>query len=191
MEKLKDLLAQECSFRLSDEVMDRLLMAAETVDLKKNEILVMGGKLDPNVYILKEGVIRYTYMNGIKEMVFAFALPGSLMMSMHSYYAHQPAFYQLEACCSSVVLKVSQKDYKALIDSSHEFTKWALCYAQCQLFYLEKKDSVINGDAKERFISLIEKRPEIIEKVPLRSIASYLGITQQYLSLLKNQLKKK
>lgn len=189
MERLKELLAQECSFRLSDELIDKLLASAEIIELKRNGILVMGGKYDPNIYIVKDGVIRYTYMDGTKEMTFAFALPASVMIAMHSYYAHLPAFYQLEACCKSTVLKISQKHYNQLIESSHEFARWALRYAQGQIFYLEKKDSVVNGNARERFISLISKRPEIIKKVPLKYIASYLGITQQYLSLLKSKLK--
>ena len=91
---------------------------------------------------------------------------------MHSYYAHLPAFYQIEACCKSTVFKVPQSHYAHLVSSSHEFAQWALRYAQGQLFYLEKKDSVINGNAKERFISLIHKRPEIIEKVALKHIAT-------------------
>lgn len=188
MKKLKERLACECSFRLSDELADKLLDGAELIKLKKNGILIMEGNVDPNIYIVKEGIIRYSYMDGIREQTFAFAMPGSMMIAMHSYYAHLPAFYQLEACCPSVVLKISQKHYNHLIETSHEFTRWALAYSQGQLFYLEKKDSVVNGDARERLISLIEKRPEIIQKVQLKHIASYLGITLQYLCRLKAEL---
>lgn len=57
--------------------------------------------------------------------------------------------------------------------------------AHGQLYFFEKKDHVINGDAKERFLSLAQNRPEIMEQVPLGIVASYLGITQSYLSRLK------
>ena len=110
---------------------------------------------------------------------------------MHSFYAHLPAFYQVEACCKSAVFKIPQSHYEHLVATSHEFAQWALRYAQGQLFFLEKKDSVVNGNAKERYLSLIKKRPEIIQKVPLKYIASYLGITQPYLSYLKKQLQNK
>lgn len=189
MEELKKLLAQECSFKLSNKLMDDLLGAAKIVKLEKNDALIMEGSIDPNIYILKEGIIRYSYMDGIKEMTFAFAMPGSVMIAMHSFYAHLPAFYRLEACCKSTVLKISQKHYNNLVETSHEFAQWALSYSYAQLFYFEKKDSVVNGDAKERFLSLCVKRPEIIEKVHMKHIASYLGITRQYLSRLKAELK--
>lgn len=190
MKKLKELLAQECSFRLSEKLIDKLLENAEIVKLKKNGILIMEGSIDSNVYILKDGIIRYSYMNGTKEMIFAFAMPGSVMIAMHSFYAHLPAFYQLEACCPSEVLKISPKHYNYLVETSHEFARWALTYSQAQIFYLEKKDSVVNGDARERFLSLVGKRPEIVKKVQSKYLASYLGITQQYLSRLKAELKK-
>ena len=189
MKKLKELLAQECTFRPSDELLDKLLAPAETIELKKGEILIMGGIVDPNIYIVKDGILRYAYMDGLKEMTFVFALAASVIIAMHSYYAHLPAFYQVESCCKSTVLKIPKSHYDNLIVSSHEFAQWALSYSQGQIFYLEKKNSVVNGNAKERFISLIQKRPEIMEKVPLKYIASYLGITQPYLSRLRGELK--
>lgn len=79
MEKLKELLANECSFRPSGKLLDELLAPAESIELKKNEVLIMSGRLDPNVYIVKSGVMRYSYMNGIREVTFAFALPGSVI----------------------------------------------------------------------------------------------------------------
>ena len=63
--------------------------------------------------------------------------------------------------------------------------------AYCQLYFYEMKLCVIKGDARERFRSLIQNRPEILEKVPLNAIASYLGITPSYLSRLKKKLRHK
>ena len=57
--------------------------------------------------------------------------------------------------------------------------------AQCQLYFYEMKQAVINGNARERFKSLMDRRPEIMARVPMKKIASYLGITQSYLCRLK------
>lgn len=191
MESLKRLLAQECLFKPSDALLDEFLAPAEVIELKRNEVLVMSGQTDPNIYIVKDGVLRYSYMDGVRDVTFVFALPPSIVMSMYSYYAHLPAFYQVEACCKSTVLRIPQNHYKHLVQTSHEFAQWSLSYAHGQIYYLEKKASVVNGDARERFLSLVAKRPEIMEKVPLKYIASYLGITQPYLSRLKKELKQR
>lgn len=188
METVKNLLLKECDYPVSGEIIDKLLDGMEEIPLKPNDILIMSGKVDGNIYVVKEGVVRYSYMNGLREMTFAFALPGTMIMSMFSYYFHQPTFYQIEACCESVAVKITKQKFDSLVAESHDFAQWALRMAYGQLCFFEMKNCVINGDAKERFLSLVKNRPEIMEKVPLKFVASYLGITQSYLSRLKKQL---
>ena len=88
------------------------------------------------------------------------------------------------------VVRITRQRYDTLTAQSHDFARWALQMAHGQLFFFEMKNSVINGDAKERFLSLVKNRPEIMEKVPLKFVASYLGITQSYLSRLKKAVMK-
>lgn len=187
MENLKELLSKECSYQLADAVMERFLAQMEEVSLKRGDVLTRTGELDTNIYIVKEGICAYTYMSGSNDRCWGFCLPGTMMYSLHSYYFRKPAFYQVEACCDSKVMKVSKAVFDKMISESHEFAQWQLSMVQCQLYYYEMKHSVINGNAHERFISLVKHRPEILEKVPMKTIASYLGITQQYLSNLKKE----
>lgn len=55
MNTVKELLLKECDYPLSGEVMDRFLESAEELHLKRNEILIMSGKVDANIYVVKEG----------------------------------------------------------------------------------------------------------------------------------------
>lgn len=102
MNTVKELLLKECDYPLSGEIMDRFLESAEELHLKRNGILIMSGKVDANIYVVKEGILRYSYMNGLREVTYAFSLPGTMIISMFSYYFHLPTFYQIEACCESI-----------------------------------------------------------------------------------------
>lgn len=188
MDKLKKLLALECNYRLSDRIMDDFLASMKREEIRRGASLISTGSVNPDIYILKDGIFSYNYFNGTDERCWGFALPGTMMYSNHSYYFGKPAFYDIQACCDSTVLHCSKNVFDSLIASSHEFARWALSMAQCQLYYIDMKNSVINGDASERFLSLVKNRPEILEKVPMKTIASYLGITQQYLSYLKKNI---
>lgn len=190
MKQLKQLLSMECSYQLRDEIMDQFISSMEEITLHQGDILIADGSLDSNIYIVKEGIMAHTYLSGAKDCCWGFSLPGTMMYSLHPYYFNKPAFYQVIACCDSVVMKQSKERFDNLIAESHEFARWVLSMAQCQLFFFEKKNSVISGDARERFISLAKNRPEIFQKVPMKIIASYLGITQQYLSNLKKEYKR-
>lgn len=187
METLKKLLAKEAHYQLREDVMDRFLDMMTEVSLKSGEELIAYGSLNTDIYILKDGVLRLMYFDGINERTYAFALAGTMVMSLHAYYMYQPAFVQVEACAPSRVLKISKRKFEELMEDSHEFALWVASASMQQLYFLEWKLSVINGTAKERMISLIRNRPEIMEKVSLKIIASYLGITPQYLSRLKSQ----
>ncbi len=189
MEELKQLLYDECMYKMPDEVLDRFLNVMSEVRLKDKEALIPYGKIDNSLYIQKSGIIRFCYFDGDVEKTYGFALPGTVMISYHSFHMHKPSFFQLESCGESVVCRVSKKDVDSLIDSSHEFAKWIISLSMGQLYFVETKISLINGRAKERFMSMIKNRPEIINRVPMKIIASYLGVAPEYLYRLKKDIK--
>lgn len=188
MDELKELLSRECSYAPTADVLDMLLSEAVEIRLRPNGTLIPYGKLDDGVYILKSGIIRYSYFDADKEKIWGFACPGTVMISYGCYYMHRPSFFQLEACRqAAVVLRVSKTDFDALLECSEDFAKWILNLSLAQLSVYEMKLSVISGTALEKFTALIENRPEIIRGVQQKHIASYLGVTPAYLSRLKNR----
>lgn len=182
------LLRVECSYNMPDEQFDSFIDAMSEIHLKNKEVLIPWSKFDSNVYLLKSGIIRYVYFDGDRETTYGFASPGTIMISYHSFAEHKPSFYQLESCGECDVLSLSKARFDELMKSSHKFALWMFHHAAGQLYHNELKHSIINGDAMERFRSLIKNRPDILDRVPLQTIASYLGITPAYLSRLKRSL---
>lgn len=193
METLKRQLNDECSYRLEDGTMEKFLESlTEMPELKQGEALIPYGKFDDNIYVLKSGIIRSVYFDGEQERTFALALAGTVMISYYSFYMRKPTFFQLEACCDgTVAMKIPKEKFLALIQQSNDFAQWILWMSVGQLWFYERKLSVVNGNAREKFESLMSNRPEIVEKVQMKIIASYIGITPQYLSKLKRQYKAK
>lgn len=187
MEVLKGLLQKELGFL--PEGMDSLLERGEWLQLPSKHILIEAGRMNPDIYIVYDGIIKFSDMDGDKERTFAFALPGSMIMSKHCFVMHQPSYYQIDTCCPTTVLRIKEKDFWEVMNTSHSVAIWALHYAYGELFYQEyKNNNIHNGTAKERFRAILKDRPSIIEKVPQRIIASYLGITPEYFSVLKRQI---
>jgi CRP-like cAMP-binding protein len=188
METLKKQLNAECSYRMKDETMDKFIaLMTEQIELKENEPLIPYGKFDDNVYILRSGITRSIYFDGTKEITYSFALPGTIMISYYPFYVRESSFFQIEACCDSVVMKITKRRFFELIEQSNDFAQWVIWLSMAQLWIYEKKLLIVNGDAQERFESLIKNRPEIIEKVSAKVIASYIGITPQYFSRMKRR----
>ncbi len=184
-ETLKEQLLCEAGIGMSDELFERFVGSMTEIHLKNREVLVAAGKIDTNVYVQKDGLIRAWYFDGENEKTYGFSNPGTMLISYHSFFMGQPSFFQFESCGETTMLRMSRKELDELVDSSGEFAKWLLAARAGQLYANEFKLSVITGSAKERYTALVKNRPEVIARVPVRIIASYLGVTPNYLSYLK------
>ena len=187
MENLRKQLNQECDYQMKEETMDRFLELMTEVELDDSQVLIPYGKFDRNIYIVKSGLIRVAYFDGLNEKTYGFGAPGSMLISYHCYYRRQPSFLQFEACGKSVIMKIPKASFDEFIEQSGDFAKWMLKLYTATEFQNELKLSVLNGTAKERFESLAKNRPEIIENVQQKIIASYIGITPSYLCRLTKQ----
>lgn len=185
---LKQLLYDEYRFKMSDELFDRFATIMTEVRLKNNEALIDYGRIDTNVYIHRSGILRACYFDGENEKTYGFSNPGTVIISYFPHAMRRPSFFKFASCGESVMMKVSKKDVDALVEESHEFAKWLLAVQTYKLYFNEHKYATINGNSKERLLALMHSRPEIMAHVPLKVIASYLGITPTHLSRLKKDI---
>lgn len=187
MERLCLLLDEECEYTLPRELMLEFLGKGEVRFYKNKEFIHREDTSDPDIYIVIDGIIRRWYWNGDIEVTRSFSISGTMIISYHSYYGNLPPAYFNQACCDTLILRITRKDFDDMIRKYADFARWCLRMAQCQHFFYEKKDRIINGSVKERYMALEKNRPEIIRKVSLKIIASYLGVTPQYLSSIRNE----
>lgn len=184
---LKLLLRGECSHELEESVMDEFLSLGSVVSYKRGEVICRAGTLDRNIYIIIEGIVCRWRWDHNKETVDTFSLPGTMFTEYHCYYAGKPSHAFFEACCPTMLLKIPARAYDDLISRSHEFAKWCLCMAQCQLYTYEIRELNLSGSVRDRYMTLMDHRPHIIRQVSLRTIAAYLGVSPQYLSTLRTK----
>lgn len=220
-DRLKKLLALEARVRLREELFDRLLDGGEEIGLHTYQPMIDAGEFNPNIYIVKEGLIRGTYLDRNNEITAGFAIPGTLLISFHSYYDNEPSYYRYEACCPSVVVRIPKSHFDGLARESHEFALWVMSAHQNQLYYAEVRNRLLSGDAKSRLLQLTSRlssafpapqgdtsahdhashdmmmkeqlnsrHKTILQIVPSKIIASYLGITEQHLSKIKKEILK-
>ena len=188
-ESVKKLFSDGFRYKMSDELFDRFVGQMEEIHLKDNEELISYGKVDTNLYIQKSGVLRNCYFDGENEKIYGFYVPGAPVMSYHSHLMGKPAVFYVAACGDAVVLKLSKKQIDGLIDTSPEFVRLLLALYAVQPYYTEIKHAMITGRAKDRYLWMLEYRPEVVAKVSMKILASYLGITQTHLSRLKKAYK--
>jgi CRP-like cAMP-binding protein len=192
METFRMLLFAENDYRMKDETMDMFFEAMSEIKLKAREPLIDYGAFDSNIYVIRSGIIRIAYFNGFREVTHAFGTPGTMTISYFAYFMDEPSFFKFEACCDSVVMKITKVRFLELIRQSHDFAQWVTSMLTGQLWAYEKKLQIVNGNAKERFEALVnDDRPEIMKNVSSKIIASYIGVTPIYLCKLKRDFSHK
>ena len=186
-QQLETILPLECKYKPAAETIDKLLNLGNTIVLSKGDTLINAGEYDPNLYIVTDGLLRCYYWDNDKEVTDYFSSIPTLFFDYHSYYGGIGAFYCYEACIDSRVVRISKNDYEKLIAESHDLARWILCMSQYQIYAFEGKERRSIGEAYDRYLKLLKHIPEIENRVPLRTIASYLRITPQYLSMLRRE----
>ncbi len=148
------------------------------LEITKGQVLQRSGDLHTSIFVVKSGLLRsYTIDEKGKEHIFMFAPEGWIIAD--SLPADIPADLFIDALEDSVVI---QKE-KVFEDSNHD-TKKLLN----RLGVLQKRIiMLISTPALDRYEHFINTYPDIVQRVPQRMVASFLGITPEALSSVKRK----
>lgn len=188
---MKDITFQKIMSRLSasEQEIQTLLENAEKQSFTHKDIIVHEGETNSNLYIITQGMWRaFTFKDG-SEVTLWFASEGEIAFSTWGYAANIPSRLNLEAVTDSEAYCLTKSKLVELYNSSLQLAN--LGRKILENFMLEVEVSWLdsyNRTAFERYVMLLQKQPEIIQTVPLKHIASYLGITAQSLSRIRAQL---
>lgn len=152
-------------------------MILKKITVKKGQILQYKGDLNTKIYRVESGLLRsYSIDEKGKEHIFMFASEGWLMAD--NIDPNEPADLFIDALENSVVM-AGEKN----IHGSHDAIKLIK-----RIMVLQKRVIMLmSASAFERYEHFIETYPDIVQRVPQKMIASYLGITPEALSKLKGE----
>ncbi|MCP4439615.1 MAG: Crp/Fnr family transcriptional regulator [Aureispira sp.] len=155
----------------------------------KNIQLLQAGRTCRKLYFIEKGILRFYYYNDAgKDITHWFRFENSFITELDSFLNKTESSYYIETLEETVVYSISLEGFYKLSSLFPETEKiWNLALVQFLLELGEKVKDLQFRDAPTRYSNLIEKHPDILQRVALGHIASYLGITQQSLSRIRKQ----
>lgn len=157
--------------------------------LKKGEFLTRSGEICKQVSFLNKGLIRFFYDVDGKEISTGFIAENNYVAEYASFLVQQPAHSNLEALEESEVINLSYDDIQLLYQTNPVFQVFGRKIAEMLfLLLVSQNTTLLTLSPEERYQTLLNYQPYVIQRVPQYMIASYIGITPEHLSRLRKKM---
>ncbi|MFB9080435.1 Crp/Fnr family transcriptional regulator [Flavobacterium procerum] len=176
---------------LNQQQIDLISRKAEEIEIKKDNYFSEAGKVSVQVGFILEGIMRVCYYNNKgDEITKYFIEENNLVVDLESFNNSicSSAYVQAVTDCKMIVF--SKADWEELLQTIigwdaivHKIISRAL------MLKIERRSPLVSEDATTRYLSFMEKYPNVINKIPLSYLASYLGITQSSLSRIRKNIR--
>jgi CRP-like cAMP-binding protein len=171
---------------LSAESQEALLLLATEVSFSRGHHLFEAGKTDRNVYFLIKGIARAYCYSEDTELTFWFGSEGNVVLSYNSYVYRKPGYEHIELLEDAILYQVPGDALETLYNQHIDMANWGRKLAEQELIKTEERFiSRQFRTAAERYTELLQQTPELLQRVQLGHIASYLGVTQVTLSRIR------
>lgn len=156
------------------------------VSLPKGHILFEAGRINNNIYLIGSGISR-AYVNlEATEVTFGFFGEGTVLLSIQSYVESTAGYESIELLEDCMLFQFKKKDLEELYSKDIHLANWGRKLADQS--FLDTERQLISRQFKssvERYEDFVRDFPQLMNRIKLKHIASYLGMTQVTLSRIR------
>ncbi|MRI00222.1 cyclic nucleotide-binding domain-containing protein [Kriegella sp. EG-1] len=189
---IKNLKNKILSYAFVDE--DQLnywLLSYKKIEVKKGEALISPGQIVDHFYYVAKGCIYYYKLEDGEQKVLEFYTEDIFFTDLPAYVKETPSEFYLRATEETIVYAILKSDGENSFKNSHQLERFGrLSMQEAFMKVLTRVERISNRSNEERYLRLLEKRPDLIQRVPQYLIASYLGLTPVGLSKIRKRLSK-
>lgn len=171
------------------ELIDTLFTNEISVPAKT--VLIKDNTYTDKLYFIKKGSVRVFYKKGNKEVTAELFLDNKIFTSAESFLFNESSIYIFETMEDSILKYVTKESFDAFLkksENSKDFFYQTLL--KQSIGHIRSTVDLLKYKPEERYRRFIQQEPNIINRIPLNIIASYLGITNVSLSRIKNRKQK-
>ncbi len=173
---------------LSDKDWQQIAVRFEKRILEKDEILLQEGKICRHLYFIESGLLRYFINKDGNDITKFFTEAPYCFTSQMSFIAEKPATENIQAIEQSVIWQTTLKQANELLELKSWNTFIRKLIQEVQYYTEEILQEIQTETAENRYKKMIETNPQLLQRVPLKHLASYLGIAPQSLSRIRKKM---
>lgn len=159
--------------------------------IKKDEHYHEAGKIPREVIFLTDGIMRVCYYNNKgDEITKYFMEENNFVADINNYNSNTPSTEYVQAITDCQYIAFSKT---AMEELSMTIIGWDNIIAKVTAKGLAEKvnkiSTMMSEDATERYLQFLTKFPNLVNRIPLSHLASYLGVTQSSLSRIRKNIR--
>ncbi len=169
------------------------LSKIETKHYKAKTIVLDAGHICKHSYFVNSGLLRsFTINDNIVEHVLSFACEGWWIGDMYSLLSQKPGNLFIEVLEDAEVVLLSKENQEQLYLEIPKLERFfRIIIENALVANQERLMDNLSLSAEERFDKFCKKYPTLIQKIPQKQIASFIGVTPEFFSKMKSRLLRK
>ena len=157
--------------------------------LKKGEFLIHNSEICRQVSFINKGLLRVFYLADGKEICTGFVCENEYISSYASFLTSQPSSENMDALEDAELINLSYTDMQKLYKSNPVFETFGRKMAETLFIKISLQTTrLLTMSPEERYLSVVQYQPFIIQRVPQYMIASFIGITPEHLSRIRRKI---
>lgn len=178
---------------MRDEILKEISSHFQERRISKNDLFLEMGKISNEYGFLIEGYMRaYTFNPEGEEITTNIYCPKEMVLEPMSFFKRVPAKENIQAISDCIYYSINFETINKLFHSIPEFREMGRSMLVGLLVEQKFRSlSLINDKAEHRYEILLQQKREMFQHVPLKYIASYLGITDTSFSRIRREHSKK
>ena len=171
-------------------------MLASTLRYKKvskKDYLLKQGQICTGNYFVLSGCFRlYSITATGTEQILQFGIPGWWISDYHSFENNIPSEYNIQAVEDAEIAIITRSDYNELFQKVPLLNNYfRLIMQRAYVASLKKMELLLCSSAEDRYRQFVNDYPEFVQRIPQYMLASFLGFTPEFLSMVRGNKNKK
>ena len=160
--------------------------------IKRRQFILQEGEICKHNTFVLEGCFRMYFVdNNGKEHNLQFAVENWWIGDIASFFSEEPSNLYIEAIENSDILQIKKEDQLRLFVDYPKFNRIDRVLAENGMVGLQKRTiQNIRSTAEERYLDFVKRYPQFFNRISNVQIASYLGVTPEFLSTIRKKITK-
>jgi CRP-like cAMP-binding protein len=177
-------------YKLDEPAWQALQQCWTELSCKRKTLLTRMGETEKYLYFVLDGVQRAYFEHNGKEATLVFSYAPSFSGVIDSFFTQQPSRFHLETLTASKLLRIHYNDLQQLMENYRNIETWVRTALNHVLYgTLERQVELMAYTAEEKFTTLLHRSPQVLNLIPHKYLASYIGVDPATFSKLLSTVK--